>query len=231
MQNVLYSISVGNDAIKQSVGYVPLADFNGRIYIVNNQGSSYVYENQDVYMIVIGNDIIGSTRFYASPSGYAGMTYSKIASIYKEEVGYNVDYPQLAVGNNLSIRQSGSTNFLDTVGISIYSLSEQNTGIKWIDGKDLYVMTIYTTITATSTTPGGNLRMGTLANLSSYIGNYDTVLGDVSMSYFLDSGNNIKQFIALQPHLASDELEFIVLFDNSNVNAYITVYYTKSTTP
>lgn len=225
MQNVLYSIFVGDDAIKQSVGYVPLADLNDRIYIVNNQGSSYVYENQDVYMLLSGiNNIIGSVVFYASPSGYGNMIYSRISSIIKEEVGYNLDYPQLKLGNNLSIRQDGSTSYLDAVTRHNYSVNEQVVGI-WIDGKPLYEVTL-TGITD-STDPINNISHGIaniklVTNISGVVDRGDGVSCTVN---FPRSGNTIwcqcdATILSLVGYNTSEFL---------GRNYYITIRYTKTT--
>lgn len=45
-----------------------------------------------------------------------------------------------------------------------YSTSEQNTGIKWIDGKDIYVVTIYNNNIG-YTQSGADLIIGTLSNV------------------------------------------------------------------
>ena len=107
-----------------------------------------------------------------------------------------------------------------------YSTTEQNTGIKWIDGKDIYIKVINPNIT-TSSTLAGDIKYG-LFSLSNYISGVDMAWIDTSMSYIEPSTNATRGFVNAQYEKDNGNVTVSTLFARSNVPSTIVVRYTKS---
>ena len=103
-----------------------------------------------------------------------------------------------------------------------YSENEQNTGIKWKDGKDIFVKTIQATITSTSTTINTGLTIDTLVN---FINSGNKTSGGVNIrfgNYYYDGGD----WCNVQGVDNNIRLLCTSWFVGATVN--ITIYYTKS---
>ena len=107
-----------------------------------------------------------------------------------------------------------------------YSTTEQNTGVKWINGKDIYMKVIQPNIT-TSSTLAGDIKYGSFS-LSSYISNVDMAWIDTSMSYIEPSTNATRGFVSAQYEKDNGNVTVSTLFARSNVPSTIVVRYTKS---
>lgn len=95
-----------------------------------------------------------------------------------------------------------------------YSTSEQLTGRKWIDGKDIYEKT-YNIGDATST----NMLIDTLANVDSLI----EMVG--SWNYQLSNQNEIRPI----PHFASSSTMVYPIFNKTNGELHMTIATQAST--
>ena len=106
-----------------------------------------------------------------------------------------------------------------------YSTTEQNTGIKWIDNKDVYVKTIV------AAGPGGNLEIDT------GLTNVDTV---IEMSVIMsrnDNSNTVSStYINIsdmswctEAYLSSDRTKFVVKNNKTSMkNIIVVIKYTKT---
>ena len=109
-------------------------------------------------------------------------------------------------------------------GLPNYSTTEQKTGRKWIDGKDIYVKTF---------------QIETTPNQDNYIdltsANIDKVLSNDG-TFFVDSSGN--QAVAQYYNIISDRLQMyydavnkrlVIRSVSSVLIVYVTIYYTKKT--
>ena len=112
-----------------------------------------------------------------------------------------------------------------------YSTTEQNTGLKWIDGKDIYQITIQTSLPLVATD-------GTMAYADISFAGVDSVIklvaqfSDTNSVYFTPYLSNglriVKTYYNKSTQkimLATDSVSF------SEVPCIITIQYTKATTP
>lgn len=121
----------------------------------------------------------------------------------------------------------GEGNFTTPpTGVIDYSTSEQATGKKWIDGKDIYIKTIEPNIT-TSGTVTGDIKRGTI-NLSNYITGVDMAFIDIEHSYYEPVSGQTRGFISAHYEKDAGEVYFSILYDRTNVPAKITIEYTKA---
>lgn len=111
-------------------------------------------------------------------------------------------------------------------GVISYSTSEQATGKKWIDGKDIYIKTIEPNITTTGTVTG-DIKRGTI-NISNYIAGVDMAFIDIEHSYYEPVSEQTRGFISAHYEKDTGEIYFSTLYDRTNVPAKITIEYTKA---
>ncbi len=118
---------------------------------------------------------------------------------------------------------NGKWNKMDAPSGGVdYSTTEQNTGRKWIDGKDIYQKTYAIDITSSQT--------GTvLISDYDYIVNIDAVLNNEFFAFpifTLSSSSYLVAFVDKETNLLT------VMRDNDSKHvgiAYVTMYYTKPT--
>lgn len=111
---------------------------------------------------------------------------------------------------------SGSTvkSWEEMHGMPDYSTTEQKTGQKWIDGKDIY----FRTFTGLTITTSGNWQ-DTGINSSGM----DTILGGLAI-------DDYKQSIVCSFGFGTDPTVILRAYMSTNVIKTITLYYTKATT-
>ena len=141
----------------------------------------------------------------------------------KTEVENAVELPSVETtdeGKVLTVNSSGKWAALDLppypVGNLDYSTNEQNTGVKWIDGKDIFFKT-FTGITGDST---GTYTIGTLFD-------FDTII-DMLGTYVVSDGAIYNlQNIAIRINSSGNiNLTLVTASLNSPFRAII--YYTKT---
>lgn len=98
-----------------------------------------------------------------------------------------------------------------------YSTTEQTTGQKWIDGKDIY----FKTYNAGALPASGNVTITHNISNFGHVVNVETV-GVSNDGYSLANGGLVMSYAD------TTTLVFHVTFDASGYNGYVTVYYTKS---
>lgn len=99
-----------------------------------------------------------------------------------------------------------------------YSTTEQKTGQKWIDGKDIF----FKTFNVGALPSSGNV------NIQNDIANFGTVVNVETVGVSNDGYSFSNDGLVM--NAASDNsLSFRVTFDATGYNGYVTVYYTKTT--
>ena len=166
-----------------------------------------------------------------------------IAPFFSAEASYSVG--DLVYYNGLSYRcttdHSGEWNaehFTVTTialelansggGVVDYSTTEQETGVKWIDGKVIYKKTVdcgalpnsTSKLVSTGVTAETVIKLEAVAQASTG--------GVLPLPYVDDATKNAD--ILLQFSKTSGEIRFLTGTDYSLYNAHATIFYTKSTT-
>lgn len=138
---------------------------------------------------------------------------AKFATVFNEYLGIS------SIGAGLTINNGVLS--ASAVGVN-YSTSEQNTGIKWVDGKDVYTKTVLfpSTIIASA------------ANLWVLTGITDATIENIIDAKLLnDTGSDVfRYYPGIVTIGANDELEFMHFRNTSNIGFLgFIIYYTKKT--
>lgn len=119
----------------------------------------------------------------------------------------------------VNVDQSGGSGVID------YSTSEQDTGIKWIDGKVIYQKTINF----------GNLPNATTKTVNHEISNIENVIDIKALAYYSGQVYGEMMPLVYAGHtfriiVRSTYIEIQCPSDNwSSYGCYVTIYYTKTT--
>lgn len=126
------------------------------------------------------------------------------------------------VGDNLTVEEDGTLN-ADSKSVN-YSTTEQPTGQKWIDGKDIYTITVNFGALPNNSTKAVScpLNIAHLLDIKCATAN-NRILPYVYVS------DNYSEFIGVA-YSANDEIVISTNQDFSSDSAYVTLYYTKSET-
>lgn len=98
-----------------------------------------------------------------------------------------------------------------------YSMTEQKTGQKWIDGRDIYVKTF----NAGALPSSGNVT------IQNDIVNFAAVI-NVETTGISSDGYSFSNDGLVMNYASADSLVFRVAFDATGYNGYVTVYYIKT---
>lgn len=180
---------------------------------------SHYYDKEDIDYTLSHNY---QPKLYAySPIEISGEDYNQISLTFdindyatKTYVQNNYQ-PTLIAGTGISIDSITNTISCTASGGIDYSTSEQDTGIKWIDGKNIYRKTY----------PLNNISISTSGtDLTSYIDNMNTFS---NMIKAFCVGNTYKSAIDISVYVYEGHLYGIT---NSNYGGidYITIEYTKN---
>lgn len=107
-----------------------------------------------------------------------------------------------------------------------FSTEEQNTGLKWIDGKDIYER-IITPLISTNNTLSGDIKYGSFL-LANYISNVDMAWIDINISYYMPATGQTRGFISAQYEKDVGNVTLTTMYSRSNVPSIICVRYTKN---
>lgn len=144
-------------------------------------------------------------------AGYYGIKKRLIAAIQSFMTDHADDVSIKSIGDGLTLSEAGQ---LSAGATSInYSTTEQNTGVKWTDGKDIYQKT-YEIATTTEVDQSGKF----LTEISDYA-SFETVISAYAI------GKNSANLLA---YLQEGGLK---LYANPSCDCdTVTVLYTKKTT-
>ena len=204
-------------------------DSNGRLSATGGGGGTTVIANptgtatDDLTKIQIGQTIYGVE---GGSGGAIEMTYAQYQALTPQQkmdgtVRYVADYP------------SGG-------GLPDYSTTEQRTGQKWIDGKDIYAKTLTSAITNISTTVNHGIE------------NLDKVVDIKAIAEFVNASTGKSVFNTMRIAIGSSGTSVEPTYSNvvnsvsdtaidirvgsqvvntvnyRSVNVYVTLYYTKN---
>ena len=108
--------------------------------------------------------------------------------------------------------------------LTTYSLDEINTGIKWIDGKDIFKKTIYI-----SSLPNATAAVydTTVTNMQEFIYLYGRASGGLIVNGVRPDSRELE--IGAWYDETQDKIRVATGIDRRSIAAYITILYTKST--
>ena len=138
---------------------------------------------------------------------YNGLSY-KCVNSHQGEWDAD-DFVGTTIANELKASESGALN---------YSTTEQKTGRKWIDGRDIYVKTFNAGALPTS----GNVT------IQNDIVNFAAVI-NVETTGISSDGYSFSNDGLVMNYASAASLVFRVTFDATGYNGYVTVYYIKTT--
>ena len=126
----------------------------------------------------------------------------------------------IKVGSGLSIDANGVlSNDNPTPYTPInYSTTEQNTGLKWIDGRDIYVKTY----------DAGALPSSGNVTVQNDITNFGAVI-NVETVGISNDGYSFSNYGLVLNYVSASSFVFSVTVDATGYNGYVTVYYVKTT--
>lgn len=107
-----------------------------------------------------------------------------------------------------------------------FSTEEQNTGIKWVDGKDIY-QKIITPVVTTTNTLSDDIKYGSFL-LANYISDVDMAWIDTDISYYIPTSGQTRSFISAQYERDSGSVTLNTMYSRINVQSIICVRYTKN---
>lgn len=134
----------------------------------------------------------------------------------------------IKVGDNLTVEEDGTLNAEDPYSPLDYSTEEQNTGVKWIDGKDIWFKTVDTGALPNNTSK--TVSMGVLnANIVDFRGIASSAANDYNIVMPSSTTNNRNSQMNIN---GATGIITIATADDYSVytKSYITVYYTKTET-
>ena len=119
-----------------------------------------------------------------------------------------------------------NTDTINTIiaNLTTYSLDEINTGIKWIDGKDIFKKTIYI-----SSLPNATAAVydTTVTNMQEFIYLYGRASGGLIVNGVRPDSRELE--IGAWYDETQDKIRVATGIDRRSIAAYITILYTKST--
>lgn len=147
----------------------------------------------------------------------------------------DISYDNSDSGLNADKVQSAIDELADDLGKVVspisYSTTEQKTGLKWTDGKDIYQKTVH--ITALPSTPYTETSYSHgITNLDTFI-KYEATAhwasGSATMlPYFAMSSNSIDDSSAIACYIGTANIQITVGKDRHDMDADVTIFYTKS---
>ena len=151
-------------------------------------------------------------------------------SVVNEQGVAEIDLISYVRRNELTQAIENVENSIDNVeqlvdtkqNIINYSTEEQNTGVKWIDGKDIFCRTLQID-NFNINQSYEDLHYGSF-NITDYIMGIDKIFGVIDKSYII-AGNDQRGIVSIQPEYPS-----ILILNNrniSNVTLIVTLEYTK----
>lgn len=108
--------------------------------------------------------------------------------------------------------------------LTTYSLDEINTGIKWVDGNDIYKKTIYISSLPNATT---NVYDTTITNMQEFIYLYGRASGGLIVNGVRPDSRELE--IGAWYDETQDKIRVATGIDRRSIAAYITIIYTKAT--
>lgn len=144
-------------------------------------------------------------------SNFCNKIAAKFATVFNEYLGIS------SIGAGLTINDGVLS--ASAVGVN-YSTSEQNTGIKWVDGKDVYSKTFI----FPSAIISSGASSWTLTGITD-----STIENIIDVKLFNDTGSDvIRYYPGIVTIGANDELEFMHFRSASSIGFIgFVIYYTK----
>lgn len=179
--------------------------------------------DSDIRTAITADGAAGSTAYYVV------LAYITIASGTTDIDATMITAGESAqIGTDQILDGAVTSDKIDFATFADYSTSEVNTGIKWVDGKNIYRKTIYT----------GNLpNNDTAKNIPHGISNLDYV---IKLEGTYSNNDGTYTFPTQVPSVGGDNTAAIRTFINGNnvvihtgmdrhlLSGYVTLYYTKT---
>ena len=108
--------------------------------------------------------------------------------------------------------------------LATYSLDEINTGIKWVDGNDIYKKTVYISSLPNATT---TVYDTTITNMQEFIYLYGKASGGLIINGTRPDSRESE--IGAWYDEIQDKIRIATGIDRTSIDAYITILYTKTT--
>lgn len=150
---------------------------------------------------------------------------------YTKTIWSNSSLPAIS-DDNLNHIETGIKNAHDSIdeintildNLTTYSLDEINTGIKWVDGKDIFKKTIYISSLPNATTA---VYDTTVTNMQEFIYLYGRASGGLIINGVRPDSRDLE--IGAWYDEAQDKIRIATGIDRTSIDAYITILYTKPT--
>lgn len=205
------------------------------VYVDNPPtGSSSIADNPAACGIIAVKGIVASSptaptdneiRSAITADGASGVTayYAVLANITIPNGTTDITSGEIIAGPAAAI---GSQN-LDFASFADYSLSEINTGVKWVDGKNIYKKTINLGSlpdNSIKVVPHNITNLGTLIRMEGgAVRSTDNALFPLPFPSV-----NSPNTIAVSIDYTASAVDVAAGVDRSNLTGYITLYYTKT---
>lgn len=205
------------------------------------QGEATVTDNYGACGLIVVQGTPSSTpaapsdndiRSAITSDGASGPTayYVVLANINMASGTTDITDGEITAGDVAQLSGTGvvTANNIDFTTFADYSLSEINTGKKWIDGKTIYKKTINTgnlpSTPAAKTVPIGVPNLDKVINIEGvYISTIDDyIFPSNSPSFGASNDSTIRAIVH------GGNLQINAGMDRSNCVGYITLYYTKT---
>ena len=170
------------------------------------------------------DNIHGELSAGASLQGSLNNNTTRMSGALHEGFGGTSDYTELENKpsiNGVTLEGDLSLNDLGILQPVNYSMTEQNTHVKWIDGKDIYIKSYSVSITSENVQIPLNVTVDTIVKLHSSI---KKLTGDTYISadnIYYDGSDWINV------HIYGDKIRILSTSWFNGASGYVTVYYTK----